>query len=125
MTHSKTIKIPVRPTNRPGMANSTASGVGCESDVAGEKLQRTYIIPILSKALTILDLVETSEEPLSARQIQESLGYSPATIYRILRTLTAHGVLKGCEHKSYSFRRIAEVKSLIGATPKMAVKRKK
>ena len=71
------------------------------------------VIPILSKALTILDLIESSDEALSARQIHERLGYSPATIYRILRTLSAHGVLKGCEHTSYSFRRIEEVRQII------------
>lgn len=77
------------------------------------RLPRSYVIPILSKALTILDLIESSDEPLSARQIHERLGYSPATIYRILRTLSAHGVLKGCEHTSYSFKRIEEVKQII------------
>ncbi len=76
-------------------------------------LPRSYVIPILSKALTIIDLIESSDEPLSARQIHERLGYSPATIYRILRTLSAHGVLKGCEHTSYSFRRIEEVKHIL------------
>lgn len=79
-----------------------------------DELPRSYVVPILSKALTIMDLIESSEEPLSARRIHELLGYPPATIYRILRTLAAHGVIKGYEHTSYSFRRIAEVRSVIG-----------
>lgn len=124
MTRSKINKSPARQAKLPGRGNSAAPERRCKADVPEAKLQRTYVIPILSKALTILDLIETSKEPLSARQIHESLGYSPATIYRILRTLTAHGVLKDCEHTSYSFRRIAEVRSIIGRTPRRPASRK-
>lgn len=124
MTIAKMNKSPARQTKLPGGVNSPASERQCKADTSEVKLKRTYVIPILSKALTILDLIETSDEPLSARQIHESLGYSPATIYRILRTLIAHGVLKDCEHTSYSFRRIEEVRSIIGRTPRRPTKRK-
>ena len=79
-------------------------------------IRRSYIVPVLSKAIAIINLIEVSEEPLSVRQIHEECGYSKATIYRILHTLIAHGVLRGKEEKYYSFRRIAEAQRVIKFT---------
>ncbi|HCT59917.1 MAG TPA: hypothetical protein DGA22_03425 [Acidobacterium sp.] len=66
---------------------------GADEQVAGNTA-RTYIIPVLSKALTILELIKGSERPVSAREIHDLLGYPQATVYRILRTLLVHGVIE-------------------------------
>ena len=68
-------------------------------------VQRDYIIPVLSKALSILDLLNQVQRPMNTHEIARTTGYSLTTVYRILRTLSAYGYLpEGCDGV-YTFRR--------------------
>lgn len=70
---------------------------------------RTYIVPMLSKALTILRLLETSDRPLSMLEIARHTGYSLSSVYRIVRTLCAHDFLPAPCKDAYTFRRQAVI----------------
>lgn len=96
--------------------DSTATPSSRRKKALQGDVRRSYIVPVLSKAITIINLIESSEKPLNVQQIHEALGHSKATIYRILHTLIAHGVLSGQERMSYSFRRIAEAQRVIKFT---------
>ena len=96
--------------------DSTATPSSRRKNALQGDIRRSYIVPVLSKAITIINLIESSEKSLNVQQIHEALGYSKATIYRILHTLIAHGVLRGQERTSYSFRRIAEAQRVIKFT---------
>jgi len=56
-------------------------------------VHQSYVIPVLDKALRIMRLLEESERHLKIGEIARTTGYSQSTIYRILRTLSAHGYL--------------------------------
>ncbi len=73
-------------------------------------IHRDYIIPILSKALSILDLLNETQRPMSTHEIARRTGYSLTTVYRILRTLSAYGYLpEGCDG-IYTFNRFSRPK---------------
>jgi len=67
-------------------------------------LDRSYVIPVLSKALLIMDLLRNSERPLNVAEIAGNTGISKSTVYRILRTLSAYGYLPEGASGIYSFR---------------------
>ena len=69
-------------------------------------VDRSYIIPVLSKALLILDMLRNSERPLNVAGISANTGIAKSTVYRILRTLSAYGYLPNGAEGIYSFRRI-------------------
>ncbi len=69
-------------------------------------VDRSYIIPVLSKALLIMDLLRSSDRPLNVAEIAGDTGISKSTIYRILRTLSAYGYLPNGAKGIYSFRRV-------------------
>ncbi|SNS99616.1 IclR helix-turn-helix domain-containing protein [Granulicella rosea] len=56
-------------------------------------VDRSYLVPTLSKAIAIIRLLEASAERLNVNQISERSGVPKSTTYRILRTLSAHGYL--------------------------------
>ena len=70
-------------------------------------LHRNYVIPVLSKALKIVQLLETSERPLSTAEIARRTGVPKTTAYRILRTLSAHGYLPQGADGVYCFKFIS------------------
>ena len=57
------------------------------------ELDRSYIIPVLSKALQIIALLDSAQTPLNVTQVSERTGFAKSTVYRILRTLSAHGYI--------------------------------
>lgn len=67
-------------------------------------IHRSYLVPVLSKAFHIMRLLETNGRPLTMSEIYEKTGYSKTTVYRILRTLSAHGYLPSGAHGVYDFK---------------------
>jgi hypothetical protein len=65
---------------------------------------RSYIVPVLSKALHILRLLEREQRPITTNELARRTGYSLTTVYRILRTLDAHAFLPDACAQSYGFR---------------------
>lgn len=55
--------------------------------------KRLYLIPVLSKALDVLEMVQRENTPLSLESIYQRTRISKTTVYRILKTLTHRGYL--------------------------------
>lgn len=72
-------------------------------------VNRSYIIPVLSKALLIIDVLQKTERPLTVDELTTMTGTAKSTVYRILRTLSAHGYLPDGADGIYSFRRVPQL----------------
>jgi ribose transport system substrate-binding protein len=55
--------------------------------------KRLYLIPVLSKALDILELLQKDNQPQSLESIYERTNISKTTVYRVLKTLVHRGYL--------------------------------
>jgi ribose transport system substrate-binding protein len=55
--------------------------------------KRLYLIPILSKALDILELLQAEEQPMALEAIYQRTHISKTTVYRILKTFVHRGYL--------------------------------
>jgi ribose transport system substrate-binding protein len=55
--------------------------------------KRLYFIPILSKALDVLEVLQKSERPMSLESIYQRTHISKTTVYRILKTFVHRGYL--------------------------------
>ena len=55
--------------------------------------KRLYLIPVLSKALDVLEIVQRENKPLSLESIYQRTRISKTTVYRILKTLAHRGYL--------------------------------
>jgi ribose transport system substrate-binding protein len=53
--------------------------------------KRIYLIPVLSKALQILELLRSANQPQSVDSIQQETQFARSTVYRILKTLAHYG----------------------------------
>jgi ribose transport system substrate-binding protein len=62
---------------------------------------RLYLIPVLSKALDILELMQTENQPKSLESIYQRTNISKTTVYRILKTFTHRGYIAQSENGSY------------------------
>jgi ribose transport system substrate-binding protein len=62
---------------------------------------RLYLIPVLSKALDILELLQQENPPKSLEEIYQRTSISKTTVYRILKTLTHRGYLAQSENGLY------------------------
>jgi len=56
-------------------------------------VNRLYLIPVLSKALDVLELLQKHERPMSLEAIYKRTHISKTTVYRILKTLVHRGYL--------------------------------
>jgi len=75
-----------------------------------EKSKRRYLIPVLTKALDILELLQNSNEPMVLEAIHKRTRISKTTVYRILKTLVHRGyVAQGADR---TYRHIASPKKL-------------
>jgi hypothetical protein len=54
---------------------------------------RSYCVPIILRALDIVELLQRSKSPLRTNEISDRTGVSLSTTYRILRTLLQRGYL--------------------------------
>ena len=55
--------------------------------------KRLYLIPVLSKALDILELLQNEHGPLSLEAIYQRTNISKTTVYRVLKTFVHRGYL--------------------------------
>lgn len=64
-------------------------------------LKRLYHIPVLSKALDILELLQAEDRPLALEALHQQTRISKTTIYRILKTFVHRGYLAHTEDGLY------------------------
>lgn len=57
------------------------------------KSRRLYLIPVLSKALDILELLQTENQPMTLEAIHRQTKISKTTVYRVLKTYVHRGYL--------------------------------
>jgi len=62
---------------------------------------RLYLIPVLSKALDILELLQNENQPKSLEEIYQRTNISKTTVYRILKTFTHRGYIAQSENGLY------------------------
>jgi ribose transport system substrate-binding protein len=74
------------------------------------KMSRLYLIPILSKSLDILELLEAEKKPLMLEDIFQRLDISKTSVYRILKTLVHRGYVSQSQDGRY--RAIARPKKV-------------
>ena len=55
--------------------------------------KRLYLIPVLSKALDILELLQTENQPMTLEVIHRQTRISKTTVYRVLKTFVHRGYL--------------------------------
>lgn len=55
------------------------------------KIKRLYLIPILSKALDVLELLEQNHAPVALEEVYQKTEISKTSVYRILKTLVHRG----------------------------------
>lgn len=55
------------------------------------KIKRLYLIPILSKALDVIELLEQDHAPVSLEDVYQKTNISKTSVYRILKTLVHRG----------------------------------
>jgi ribose transport system substrate-binding protein len=61
--------------------------------LAKAKIKRLYLIPILSKALDVIELLEQDQTTLTLEDIYQRTNISKTSVYRILKTLVHRGYL--------------------------------
>ncbi len=65
------------------------------------KISRLYLIPILSKSLDILELLEAEKKPLMLEDIFQRLDISKTSVYRILKTFVHRGYISQAQDGRY------------------------
>jgi ribose transport system substrate-binding protein len=65
------------------------------------KIQRLYLIPILSKALDIIELLEENHGPVSLEDVYQKTRISKTSVYRILKTLVHRGYVAQSQNGQY------------------------
>ena len=58
-------------------------------------------VPILNKALDVMEYIGASPSPVTLPELQSSLGIAQASCYRIVSTLVQHGWLEKCSGNRY------------------------
>jgi ribose transport system substrate-binding protein len=69
--------------------------------LAQQKIKRLYLIPILSKALDILELLEEEKRPITLEAIYQRSQISKTSVYRILKTFVHRGYVAQSPDGSY------------------------
>jgi len=65
------------------------------------KIKRLYLIPILSKALDVIELLEDSHAPVSLEDVYRKTRISKTSVYRILKTLVHRGYVAQAQNGQY------------------------
>jgi ribose transport system substrate-binding protein len=58
-----------------------------------KKTKRLYLIPVLSKSLDVLELLQAESQPMSLEEIHRRTRISKTTVYRVLKTYVHRGYL--------------------------------
>ena len=69
--------------------------------MANSRRIQLYNVPILSKALDILELLEGEKAPVSVESVYQRTGFSKTTVYRILKTFVHRGYIAHQENGLY------------------------
>jgi ribose transport system substrate-binding protein len=69
--------------------------------LAKAKIKRLYLIPILSKALDVIELLEQNHAPLTLEDVYQKTHISKTSVYRILKTLVHRGYLAQAQNGQY------------------------
>jgi len=69
--------------------------------LAKAKIKRLYLIPILSKALDVIELLEQDNSPLTLEDVYQKTNISKTSVYRILKTLVHRGYLAQTQGGQY------------------------
>jgi ribose transport system substrate-binding protein len=69
--------------------------------LAKAKIKRLYLIPILSKALDVIELLEQDNAPLTLEDVYQRTNISKTSVYRILKTLVHRGYLAQTQGGQY------------------------
>jgi len=64
-----------------------------ETMVVRKTAKRLYLIPVLSKALDILELLQAENQPMTLEAIHRQTRISKTTVYRVLKTFVHRGYL--------------------------------
>jgi ribose transport system substrate-binding protein len=67
----------------------------------GAKIKRLYLIPILSKSLDVLELLQESHAPVSLEDVFQRTKVSKTSVYRILKTLVHRGYVAQAQDGLY------------------------
>src|ERR1035441_6979949 len=65
------------------------------------KIKRLYLIPILSKALDVIELLEQHNTPLTLEDVYQKTEISKTSVYRILKTLVHRGYVAQGQNGQY------------------------
>lgn len=65
------------------------------------KIKRLYLIPILSKAIDVLELLEEINNPISLEDVYKKTNISKTSIYRILKTFAHRGYVAQTQNGLY------------------------
>jgi ribose transport system substrate-binding protein len=65
------------------------------------KIRRLYLIPILSKALDVLELLEQNNAPVTLEDVFQKTQISKTSVYRILKTLVHRGYVAQAQSGHY------------------------
>ncbi|HEY1647529.1 MAG TPA: substrate-binding domain-containing protein [Terracidiphilus sp.] len=69
--------------------------------MAKAKIKRLYLIPILSKALDVIELLERDHASLTLEDVYQKTNISKTSVYRILKTLVHRGYLAQTQSGQY------------------------
>lgn len=72
--------------------------------------KRLYLIPVLSKALDILELFQADNQPMNLEQVHRRTKISKTTVYRILKTFVHRGYL--AQSSDATYRRVTRPRKL-------------
>jgi ribose transport system substrate-binding protein len=67
------------------------------------KAKRLYLIPILTKALDILELLQAEDDSMVLEAIHQRTRFSKTTVYRILKTLVHRGYVVQTADRRYRY----------------------
>src|SRR5580700_3150128 len=76
-------------------------GISEEGRLAKAKIKRLYLIPILSKALDVIELLEKDNAPQTLEDVYQKTNISKTSVYRILKTLVHRGYLAQTQNGQY------------------------
>ncbi len=65
------------------------------------KIKRLYLIPILSRALDVLELLEETHAPVTLEDVYQRTQISKTSVYRILKTLVHRGYVAQAQDGQY------------------------
>jgi len=75
-----------------------------------DKTNRQYLIPVMSKAIDILELLQTEDQPMMLETLHKRTRISKTTVYRILKTWILRGYVIQTPDRNYRY--IARPKKL-------------